>query len=308
MISRRNIRIKVFQTIYELGQQFDEVESDKALNLLNSKLKQTSALLAASVHLTYLICEYVLIYANQKASKFITTSDDLNINKKLAGNLIIQQLKNNHYFADIIKEHKIASMFDDEFVRKLFLQLVDSPEYKLYISKEERTSSEEKAMFLFILEKMIYQNENASTFLSEQYQCWYNDAEMIQTWLEKLSNTAATFNFSKMVSSDKLEFANDLVKSYYDKKEIVMQLIEPKLVNWDAERVALIDLILLHLGICEMMFFKTIPVKVTINEYIDLAKSYSTLQSGQFVNGLLDSVHKDLAKENKLHKESFTRK
>ncbi|MBK7762220.1 MAG: transcription antitermination factor NusB [Bacteroidetes bacterium] len=308
MISRRNIRIKVFQTIYELGQQFDEVQSDKALKLLDNKLNETSALLAASVHLTYLLCEYVLIYSNQKASKFITTADDLNINKKLAGNLIIQQLKKNTHFADSIKEHKISSMFEDEFIRKLFLELIETPDYKNYISKEDRNSSEEKSIFLFILEKIIYQNEYASTFLSEQYQCWYNDADMIQSWFEKLSNTAANFNFGKIISPDKLEFAKDLIVAYYDKKDIVFHLIEPKLVNWDAERVALIDLILLHLGICEMMFFKTIPVKVTINEYIDLAKSYSTLQSGQFVNGLLDSVHKDLAKENKLFKETFTKK
>jgi len=102
-----------------------------------------------------------------------------------------------------------------------------------------------------------------------------------------------------------LEFAHELLVAYFEKKEVVFQLIEPKLVNWDAERVALIDLILLHLGICELLYFPSIPVKVTINEYIDLAKSYSTMQSGQFINGLLDNVRKELTAENKITKLDY---
>jgi N utilization substance protein B len=88
----------------------------------------------------------------------------------------------------------------------------------------------------------------------------------------------------------------------------VFQLISPKLVNWDPERIANLDMIILHLGICEFLYFPTIPVKVTINEYIDLAKSYSTNQSGQFVNGLLDNVRKDLQANNQLHKTDYIRK
>ena len=84
-----------------------------------------------------------------------------------------------------------------------------------------------------------------------------------------------------------------------------MDYIKPKLKNWDADRIAVLDMILMKMGVCEFLFFETIPPKVTINEYIDLAKEYSTQQSGQFVNGILDNIHKDLANENKLHKVSF---
>ena len=119
---------------------------------------------------------------------------------------------------------------------------------------------------------------------------------------------ASTFPFNQMVSYEKRTYADDLLRCYYEKKEIIFQLIDPKLVNWDADRVAIIDLILLHLGICELLYFPTIPVKVTINEYIDLAKEYSTLQSGQFVNGLLDNVHKELLQENKIQKTDYAKK
>ena len=84
-----------------------------------------------------------------------------------------------------------------------------------------------------------------------------------------------------------------------------MELIKPKLMNWDAERIASLDMILMQMGVCEFLYFETIPTKVTINEYIDLAKEYSTPQSGHFVNGILDNIHKELTTENKIHKKNF---
>lgn len=84
-----------------------------------------------------------------------------------------------------------------------------------------------------------------------------------------------------------------------------MELIKPKLKNWDADRIASLDLIILQMGVCEFLFFETIPTKVTINEYIDLAKEYSTVQSGQFVNGLLDNILKDLLAQNKITKKTY---
>ena len=90
-----------------------------------------------------------------------------------------------------------------------------------------------------------------------------------------------------------------------EKREVVMDLIRPRLKNWDADRIATLDMILMQMGVVEFLYFETIPPKVTINEYIDLAKDYSTPQSGQFVNGILDNIHKELVKEDKMHKVDF---
>jgi N utilization substance protein B len=103
----------------------------------------------------------------------------------------------------------------------------------------------------------------------------------------------------------KLDFAKNLLETTIDKKEVSMELLKPKLKNWDAERIASLDLIIIQLGIIEFLFFDTIPTKVTINEYIDLAKDYSTPQSGQFINGILDNIHKDLSAEGRINKKSF---
>ena len=103
------------------------------------------------------------------------------------------------------------------------------------------------------------------------------------------------YDFGSIISADKMDFAKSLLQTVLDKKEVSMELIKPKLRNWDSERIATLDLIILQMGICEFLYFETIPTKVTINEYIDLAKEYSTPQSGQFVNGLLDNIHKEFA-------------
>jgi N utilization substance protein B len=102
-----------------------------------------------------------------------------------------------------------------------------------------------------------------------------------------------------------MKYARELLISVIEKESVCSDLISSKLQNWDPERTALLDMILMRMGICEFLYFETIPPKVTINECIDLAKDYSTPQSGHFVNGILDSIHKELATQNKLHKVTF---
>src|SRR6516164_11505043 len=114
-----------------------------------------------------------------------------------------------------------------------------------------------------------------------------------------------SFNIQDMLSEEKWVFARSLLETVLNKKEVTMGLIRPKLKNWDPERIATLDMILMEMGVCEFLYFETIPPKVTINEYIDLAKDYSTQLSGQFVNGILDNIHKELVKENKMHKVNF---
>ena len=101
---------------------------------------------------------------------------------------------------------------------------------------------------------------------------------------------------------------NRYEKLFIDKKDYLSEVIKPKLKNWDPERIAMLDMILMQLGVCELLYFETIPPKVTINEYIDIAKEYSTEQSGHFVNGILDNIHKELLSQNKIHKTDFKHK
>lgn len=305
MISRRNLRIKIFQTIYELSQQKEEIKPTEATNYFDARLLQTSYLFATITHLLVQICDFSIIYANQRASKMRPTLEDLSFSTKLSGNIVLEKIRKNTSLSETLKKAKTATLFDAEFLKRLFTELIATQEYQEYVQHNERTPLEEKKILEFILKTSIFGNEFTTSFLEEQFINWSNDVEMIELWMEKVLTNGASQNFTSTLSKDKLEFAHDLIETYFEKKNTVFALIEPKLVNWDAERVALIDLILLHLGICEFLYFPTIPVKVTINEYIDLAKYFSTLQSGQFINGLLDNVRKELAATNRITKNEF---
>jgi N utilization substance protein B len=125
--------------------------------------------------------------------------------------------------------------------------------------------------------------------------------QLVKTWLQKPGSA----DLSQFISKEKLDFARNLLDTVIDKNEHLETFIFPKLKNWDSERIAALDMILMKMGLAELLYFETIPPKVTINEYIELAKDYSTAQSGQFVNGILDNIHKDLVSTGGLHKTDF---
>ena len=127
---------------------------------------------------------------------------------------------------------------------------------------------------------------------------------IVQTTKNTLQKTTSA-NFTDVITPDKWDFAKNLLTTVLEKEKHLETYIVPKLKNWDPERIAALDMIIMKLGVAEFLYFETIPPKVTINEYIDIAKEYSTQQSGQFVNGILDNIHKELAQQNKLHKIDF---
>jgi len=148
-------------------------------------------------------------------------------------------------------------------------------------------------------------NEDFIAHIEEKFINWDDDAEMMQTLVLNYLHKPAALAFHDILSKEKWSFAKDLLSTVLEKKEHTLKIIKPKLKNWDADRVASLDLILLQMGVCEFLYFDTIPTKVTINEYIDLAKAYSTPQSGQFINGILDNIHKELSAANKIEKRNF---
>ncbi len=311
MISRRNIRVKVMQTLYTLTtMEPGELEKNKKLgsSILNEKLSRSLDLFTISILYTFRVAQYAEINAMQRASKYLPTAEDLNVSTKIAGNEFMWQVLANQTFAEKIKEAKIEHFVDDEWIKKVYQLLVKTPEYKEYAAKQERSGKEERAIIQFIWEKMILENEQLQEYFSEELPGWEDDREMTLMLMENFFKSNTKINFLNLISSEKSEYAHNLLHTVLEKGSYCMELIQPKLINWDADRVALIDLLLLRMGVCELLYFPTIPTKVTINEYIEIAKQYSMPQSGQFVNGVLDNILKDLTKENLIHKQERTRK
>ena len=305
MISRRNIRVKVMQTLYTCSTREGDITKQEAVRTLDKHVDQSRQLFVVLIYTLTEIARYAERDARQKASKHLPTAKDLSINTKIAGNRVLWQLLEQPSYAAVVKEIKPELMGMEEWVRKLYNELVLSDVYHQYISRESREKKDEKDILEFIFTDLMLPNEDFVSFIEERFLHWEDDAEMINLLMLNLLQKPQSGDLEQFVSNEKLKFAKDLLVSVMEKEEVCNEYIKDKLQNWDPERTAALDMILMRMGICEFLFFETIPPKVTINEYIDLAKDYSTPQSGHFVNGILDSIHKELAAQNKLHKVSF---
>jgi transcription antitermination protein NusB len=313
MISRRNIRVKVMQTLYSAMtlENGEKQITTKAQKILQEHFGQTRTLL---VYLTWFLTEvarYAETDAQQRASKHLPSEKDLHVNIKLAGNEILWKMLEDPALKEQFNLEKPALIFKSstednvELVRKIYQQLVEYPAYKTYTANAGRERSEEKKILEFILNDLLLANEVFLSHIEENFSNWDDDGEMIVQLLTGYIQKPGSYDFKQMPSADKAAFARLLLETVLEKSEILQALIIPKLKNWDPERIALLDMIIMKMGVAEFLFFETIPPKVTINEYIDLAKDYSTAQSGQFVNGILDNIHKELMQQGKMKKVEY---
>ena len=304
MITRRNIRVKIMQTLYSLEAQ-DNNKTGDAQKILQKHFDQSRQLLVYLIFFLTELARYAETDSLRRSSKHLPTELDKNVNTKLAGNQLLWKMLGQESYQRMVKKDKPELIDHMDIVRKLYLELRETEDYKSYISENSRDKKPEKEILEYIFNDFMLANESFESHLEEIFPNWGDDAEMMQKLVTGYMNKTSAFNFEEIVSPDKALFARELLAAGLEKKEVTMELIRPKLKNWDAERIATLDMIFMQMGVCEFLFFETIPPKVTINEYIDLAKEYSTLLSGQFVNGILDNIHKDLVAENRMHKVNF---
>lgn len=293
------------QTLYVIDTKDQDLKPGEAARLLQKQFDLTRQLLVYNIHFLTELARYAEIDSHQRASKHLPSAEDLNVNIKLAGNEIVWKIIEDSSYQKALSEDMIAAMLDKDVVRKFYLELVEKPEYQQYIHAEGRQTKSEKEMLQFIFSDLMLPNEAYTDHLEEIFSNWDDDCDMINLLVQNYIQKPGSYNFQEILTKDKWQYAKSLTETVLDKKDVTMELITPKLKNWDPERIATLDMIMMQMGVCELLYFETIPAKVTINEYIDLAKEYSTPQSGQFVNGILDNIHKDLVKENKLHKVNF---
>ncbi|HKP31573.1 MAG TPA: transcription antitermination factor NusB [Chitinophagaceae bacterium] len=305
MISRRNIRVKVMQTLYVLDTREAPVPPAEAVKLLQKQFDLSTELFVFLVHILAEVARYAETDSRNRASKHLPTSEDLNVNTRIAGNELLWTIIELPSYKSAFNQFKPNLKIDNELVKKLYNELAETEQYKSYIELNSREKKSEKDILDFIFNDIILPSEIFESHIEELFNNWDDDVDMMHQMMQHFLQKPASMNFQDMLGNDKWEFAKGLLETVLEKKEVAMDMIKPKLKNWDPDRIALLDMILMQMGVCEFLFFETIPPKVTINEYIDLAKDYSTPQSGQFVNGILDNIHKDLVKENKLHKIAY---
>jgi len=280
-----------------------------AVDPVRSLQKQIDTSRQLFIYLLYCLTEvarYSETDALRRASKNLPSAQDLNVNTKISGNEFLWKILENPSFKQAVETDKPHLVEDtSNQIKKLYNQLSKTEEYHEYIGAQSREKKSEKDIISFIFSTLMLPSEDFTAHIEEHFTNWDDDADMINQLMLNYLQKPGSYNLQEMITKEKWDFARNLLTTTRDKQEYAMELIKPKLKNWDAERIAVLDMILMEMGVCELLYFETIPTKVTINEYIDLAKDYSTPQSGHFVNGILDNIHKDLLSQDKIHKVNF---
>ncbi|MFS4482615.1 transcription antitermination factor NusB [Hyunsoonleella sp. 2307UL5-6] len=308
MLNRRHIRVKVMQTIYAFnGSESDDLKKDEKFLLFSIE----------NMYSLYLLIISLLIEVQKRAAqdlekkqkKHLATSEDKNPNRKFVNNQVFKLLAQNELLEAQLKNNKSINWeLDSEYVDIIFKSILKSDTYEDYMQTKTSDFKEDKDFFVDIFKEVIAPNEKLYDYIEDKNLTWLDDLPTVNTTILKLfrklkSKTADTHFAPKLYKDiDDKQFAIDLFKKTILNTATINTEISKKTTNWDADRIASLDYILLQMGICEIQQFPSIPVKVTINEYLEIAKEYSTPKSSIFINGILDKLVKEYKAEGALNK------
>jgi N utilization substance protein B len=262
-------------------------------------------------HLLQLSIEITKFAADRietKRNRFRPTTEDLNPNTRFIENSFIDQLSKNIQFNEYLADHKLSWVNYPEIIKELFEEVISTEFYSDYMKAETTDYAADKDIWRKIFKKVILQNENLDDSIQDQSIYWTDDIEMVTSFVIK---TIKRFDLAKGEEQELLpmfkdqedaDFASKLIRSVLTKGPALREMIDVNTKNWEIDRIAFMDIVIMEVALAELMNFPTIPVNVTLNEYIEIAKAYSTEKSGTFINGVLDNIVGQLKKENKLIK------
>ena len=309
MISRRYLRTKTMQALF--AHSFKPYE---AVTAAEADLIRTVKNCYPLFIWLFSIFPELTYYRSNKLEdlkgKHIPTQEDLNPNTKFVDNRVIAQIDQNVTLRKLFPQYHINWSEDTDFIVKLFHAIEELDEYKKYMSTREGTYEEDKKLVLDIIQNIFIEDEHMRWFFGEKDVNWlddYDEALMmlymnISDFKQAKGDDCKILTLFKNSREDESFCRRLFVKTLENDAEYE-KLIESKLQNWELERVIGMDMLLMKMAICELTEFPDIPVKVTLNEYIDLAKYYSSDKSKIFVNGILDKIIVDLRDQGKLNKE-----
>ena len=282
MLPRRHIRIKVFQTLYSRNQRLEDNSfsiSKEFRNNLDSYLNLYYFL----IELLFLIREVATDQIKIKRKNLIPSAQDLHPNKKLTTNQVLKRIKvrKNKNFEDGEKLKNI--------VNSIFNNIKKTKSYIDYMKVDKSILEEDKNFILHILKTHFISNEQIHEFI-EDYSIYWND-DLLVTYnllVEKIKNHDPLYNVTLFRQNEDEEFANNLLNKTIANEDKINETISFLAKNWDSERIATADLILIKMAITEITYIKDIPNNVSLDEYIEISKEYSTPKSKEFINGILD--------------------
>lgn len=307
MISRRIIRIKVLQILYAFFTS-PETSINNTEKELFFSLQKTYDLYHFLMALVIDIEKFAEERIDLGLKKHRPTSADLAPNTRFVKNQLIQQLKTNTFLAKYLEASKLSWINEEELIRKLYTSLADQDFYKEYMALEKVTYADDRKLVEDIFKYLILDNEEIESILEEQSIYWNDDLDFVVSMILKTFKKFKEFSDENQAllpmykDDEDRQFAKDLYRKVVLNHADNVVLIKQHTVNWDIERIAFIDNLILELALTEFLYFPSIPTKVTMNEYIELSKYYSTEKSRNFINGILDKALKDLKKADKIKK------
>ncbi len=299
MISRRLLRIKALMILYA----FNRKDGDDLAVAENELMKSIVKTYDLYHYLLLLVLEIADIAAEKieiSRKKNIPTEEDLNPNSRFINNRIVRFLDQNKDLRSYIKSAKLSWANNPELPRKLYNTMLEWDQYKEYMNREEEGFAEDRKFIILLLVEIIAPSEDLQSLLEELSIYWNDDIGFLTIMIEKTlrsvkADSGPDFRLMPMFKNKDDEiFVKKLLSKTILNSDKYKQLIDTNTTNWEIERVALMDMLVMQLALSEIVEFEEIPVKVTLNEYIEIAKYYCTTKSSTFVNGILDKIVREM--------------
>ncbi|HLS29398.1 MAG TPA: transcription antitermination factor NusB [Flavobacteriaceae bacterium] len=306
MLTRRHIRVKVMQSLYALSRNSaDNMAAEK--KFLDRSMNDMYDMFLLDLALLVEVKNHALDYIDRSRSKYLPTEEDIHPNLKFVENQLIAKIEESEPFNELLEKKKLNNWFREPgYVQMVWNELRNSELYKSYIATRETTFEEDKKFVVRFFKEIIAPHQKIHEYFEDYRLTWMDDLPIVNTAVVRIlenMNPSSTLRLPRLFKNeDDRSFAFDLFQRTLMYQSDLKDDIEGKTLNWDQDRLADIDAILLRMALCEFQFFPTIPVKVSINEYLEISKEYSTPKSSVFINGVLDKISKEYKKEGKLNK------
>lgn len=307
MINRVLIRLKIVQIVYAYyqngGKNLDTAEKELFFSL-SKAYDLYNYLLLLMVEVTKQANKRL----NAAKNKLVPTKEELFPNTKFVENRFIAQLEVNKQLLEFSNNQKKTWENEADFVKTLCDKILESDIYKEYMASETSSYEEDRELWRKLYKNIIFNNIELDQVLEDQSLCWNDDKEIVDTFVLKTikrfdeKNGAKQELLPEFKDEEDQDFARRLFRRTILNADYYRHLISENTKNWDLDRVAFMDVVIMQIALAEILSFPNIPVSVSLNEYVEIAKLYSTPKSGGFINGTLDGIVNSLKKENKLTK------
>jgi N utilization substance protein B len=303
MLSRRNVRVKVMQGLYTLSRDKDLSYAD-AIKRYRQSVDAAFDLYLYNLLLLMQIADYARVVAEKKAAKLVPTEEDKAFRPKIAENDLVRSLLKSDDFRRLTRMRHIDNRIDKDQVRRYYTEFAKTDDYKQYLVAPESHAANRD--ILLKLYRFWVSEESFNELMEEQFAVWLDDKSIVVGSIKKtikaLPSIDGFYEAYRPSKETVTDFGEVLFHKVYFEAKDLLEIIEPTLKNWDVDRVAIIDMISLKMAVCELTNFESIPTKVTLNEFVEISKLYSTDKSKDFINGVLDRLMKELQKTGKIAK------